>query len=141
MIKDQPRRISFAPNTKCWASCTAPRKRHRRTTRRIARIPRKLTFPNSSTRASERPTWRPASACSPAAPTPTSSIWYFLYILLILIQLQLSIILQEKGTTALHVAAGSGQASQIELLLIYGSDPGALDSFGKSPVDHARFTC
>lgn len=48
--------------------------------------------------------------------------------------------LQEKGTTALHVAAGTGQASQIELLLIYGSDPGSLDSFGKTPGDHARFT-
>jgi len=47
--------------------------------------------------------------------------------------------MQEKGTTALHVAAGAGQASQIELLLIYGSDPGATDSFGKTPGDHARF--
>jgi len=43
----------------------------------------------------------------------------------------------EKGTTPLHVAAGAGQASQIELLLIYGSDPGGLDSFGKTPGDHA----
>jgi ankyrin repeat protein len=46
---------------------------------------------------------------------------------------------QEKGTCPLHVAAGAGQASQVELLLIYGADPGALDSFGKTPADHSRF--
>ena len=44
----------------------------------------------------------------------------------------------EKGTFSLHVAAGAGQASQVELLLVYGADPGRLDSFGKTPEDHAR---
>lgn len=44
---------------------------------------------------------------------------------------------QEKGTCPLNVAAGAGQASQVELLLIYGADPGGLDSFGKTPADHA----
>jgi ankyrin repeat protein len=44
----------------------------------------------------------------------------------------------EKGTFPLHVAAGAGQASQVELLLVYGADPGSLDSFGKTPADHAR---
>nr|CAG4651016.1 EOG090X0784 [Simocephalus serrulatus] len=44
---------------------------------------------------------------------------------------------KEKGTCPLHVAAGAGQASQVELLLIYGADPGGSDSFGKSPSDHA----
>lgn len=46
---------------------------------------------------------------------------------------------QEKGTTPLHVAASAGQASQVELLLVYGADPGALDSFGRSPIDHAKY--
>nr|CAG4640063.1 EOG090X0784 [Daphnia pulex] len=44
---------------------------------------------------------------------------------------------QEKGTCPLHVAAGAGQASQVELLLIYGADPGGSDSFGKTPSDHS----
>lgn len=35
------------------------------------------------------------------------------------------------------MAAGAGQASQVELLLIYGADPGGLDSFAKTPADHA----
>lgn len=46
---------------------------------------------------------------------------------------------QEKGTCPLHVAAGAGQASQVELLLVYGADPGGLDTAGKTPIDHARF--
>lgn len=46
---------------------------------------------------------------------------------------------QEKGTSPLHVAAGAGQASQVELLLVYGADPGAMDSFGKTPIDHAKY--
>ena len=45
---------------------------------------------------------------------------------------------QEKGNSPLHVAANSGQAAQVELLVIYGADPGAYDSNGKTPVDHAR---
>lgn len=46
---------------------------------------------------------------------------------------------QEKGTCPLHVAAGAGQASQVELLLVYGADPGSLDTQHKTPIDHARF--
>ncbi|XP_053375896.1 ARF GTPase-activating protein GIT2-like isoform X1 [Mercenaria mercenaria] len=44
----------------------------------------------------------------------------------------------EKGNCPLHVAAGSGQILQIELLVIYGADPGALDAFGKTPIDYAK---
>ena len=46
-------------------------------------------------------------------------------------------VLQEKGNCPLHVAAGSGQILQIELLIIYGADPGALDAFGKTPIEYA----
>ena len=45
---------------------------------------------------------------------------------------------QEKGTCPLHIAANAGQASQVELLLVYGADPGFLDLLGKSPSDHAK---
>ncbi|XP_064620292.1 ARF GTPase-activating protein GIT1-like isoform X3 [Lineus longissimus] len=44
----------------------------------------------------------------------------------------------EKGNYPLHVAAASGQATQVELLVVYGSDPGAPDILGKTPIDHAR---
>ncbi|KAM3868170.1 ARF GTPase-activating protein GIT2a [Diretmus argenteus] len=44
----------------------------------------------------------------------------------------------EKGNTPLHVAAKAGQVSQAELLTVYGADPGAPDSSGKTPVDYAR---
>ncbi|XP_017269402.1 ARF GTPase-activating protein GIT2a isoform X12 [Kryptolebias marmoratus] len=44
----------------------------------------------------------------------------------------------EKGNTPLHVAAREGQISQVELLSVYGADPGALDSNGKTPFDHAQ---
>ncbi|XP_068608786.1 ARF GTPase-activating protein GIT2-like isoform X2 [Brachionichthys hirsutus] len=44
----------------------------------------------------------------------------------------------EKGNTALHIAAKAGQNLQAELLAVYGADPGALDSSGKTPVDYAR---
>ncbi|XP_067376053.1 ARF GTPase-activating protein GIT2a isoform X8 [Channa argus] len=44
----------------------------------------------------------------------------------------------EKGNTPLHVAAKAGQVSQIELLTVYGADPGAPDSNGKTPIDYAR---
>ncbi|XP_030000312.1 ARF GTPase-activating protein GIT2a isoform X8 [Sphaeramia orbicularis] len=44
----------------------------------------------------------------------------------------------EKGNTPLHVAAKAGQVSQAELLTVYGADPGALDSNGKTPIDYAR---
>ncbi|XP_069702945.1 ARF GTPase-activating protein GIT2 isoform X2 [Periplaneta americana] len=45
---------------------------------------------------------------------------------------------EEKGTTPLHVAAKVGQVYQAELLVVYGADPGAEDSQGKTPVDYAR---
>ncbi|XP_076007283.1 ARF GTPase-activating protein GIT2a isoform X8 [Genypterus blacodes] len=44
----------------------------------------------------------------------------------------------DKGNTPLHVAAKAGQVSQAELLTVYGADPGAPDSNGKTPVDYAR---
>ncbi|XP_039476352.1 ARF GTPase-activating protein GIT2a isoform X9 [Oreochromis aureus] len=44
----------------------------------------------------------------------------------------------EKGSTPLHVAAKIGQVSQVELLTVYGADPGAPDSSGKTPIDCAR---
>uniref|UniRef100_A0A9J7WYC1 G protein-coupled receptor kinase interacting ArfGAP 2b n=1 Tax=Cyprinus carpio carpio TaxID=630221 RepID=A0A9J7WYC1_CYPCA len=44
----------------------------------------------------------------------------------------------EKGNTPLHVAAKAGQLLQVELLTVYGADPGAPDSSGKTPVDYAR---
>ena len=37
-----------------------------------------------------------------------------------------------------QVAARAGQACQIELLLVYGADPGAVDKGGKSASDYAR---
>uniref|UniRef100_A0A8C8I0S4 Arf-GAP domain-containing protein n=1 Tax=Oncorhynchus tshawytscha TaxID=74940 RepID=A0A8C8I0S4_ONCTS len=44
----------------------------------------------------------------------------------------------EKGNSPLHVAAKACQVSQAELLAVYGADPGALDTGGKTPVDYAR---
>ncbi|XP_036455129.1 LOW QUALITY PROTEIN: ARF GTPase-activating protein GIT2a [Colossoma macropomum] len=44
----------------------------------------------------------------------------------------------EKGTTPLHVAAKAGQVSQVELLSVYGADPGAPDANGKTPIEYAR---
>ncbi|XP_062870912.1 ARF GTPase-activating protein GIT2b isoform X3 [Trichomycterus rosablanca] len=44
----------------------------------------------------------------------------------------------EKGNTPLHVAAKAGQLLQAELLTVYGADPGAPDSSGNTPIDHAR---
>lgn len=38
----------------------------------------------------------------------------------------------------MHVAAKAGQVSQVELLTVYGADPGAPDSSGKTPTDYAR---
>ncbi|KAF6017751.1 GIT2 [Bugula neritina] len=43
----------------------------------------------------------------------------------------------ERGNRALHVAAQSGQSLQVELLVVYGADPGAADSLGKTPADYA----
>lgn len=48
-------------------------------------------------------------------------------------------ILQEKGTTPLHVAAKAGQILQAELLVVYGADPGAPDINGRTPMDYARY--
>lgn len=44
----------------------------------------------------------------------------------------------DKGNTPLHVAALSNQATQVELLLVYGSDPGTVDVSGKTAADVAR---
>ena len=48
-------------------------------------------------------------------------------------------VLQEKGTTPLHVAAKAGQILQAELLVVYGADPGAPDLHGRTPMDFARY--
>lgn len=50
-----------------------------------------------------------------------------------------NLILQEKGTTPLHVAAKAGQILQAELLVVYGADPGAPDINGRTPMDYARY--
>ncbi|XP_059407213.1 ARF GTPase-activating protein GIT2-like isoform X2 [Carassius carassius] len=44
----------------------------------------------------------------------------------------------EKGNTPLHIAAKAGQVCQAELLCVYGADPGAPDSGGKTPIHYAR---
>ncbi|XP_067932077.1 ARF GTPase-activating protein GIT2-like isoform X2 [Watersipora subatra] len=44
---------------------------------------------------------------------------------------------QDRGNRALHVAAQSGQSLQVELLVVYGADPGAVDNLGKTPADYA----
>uniref|UniRef100_A0A8C1DZ05 G protein-coupled receptor kinase interacting ArfGAP 2a n=1 Tax=Cyprinus carpio carpio TaxID=630221 RepID=A0A8C1DZ05_CYPCA len=44
----------------------------------------------------------------------------------------------EKGNTPLHIAAKAGQVCQAELLCVYGADPGAPDSNGKTPIHYAR---
>lgn len=46
---------------------------------------------------------------------------------------------QERGNRALHVAAQSGQSLQVELLVVYGADPGAVDNLGKTPADYAGY--
>ncbi|XP_076334103.1 ARF GTPase-activating protein GIT2-like isoform X5 [Tachypleus tridentatus] len=43
----------------------------------------------------------------------------------------------ERGNTPLHLAAKTGQSSQVELLFIYGADPMAQNKDGKTPVDYA----
>lgn len=44
----------------------------------------------------------------------------------------------ERGLTALHVAAGRGDAARVRALLAAGADPAALDSaIGASPLHHA----
>jgi len=44
----------------------------------------------------------------------------------------------EKNSTPLSVAAKAGQVSQVELLLVYGADPAAVDLSSKTAGDHAR---
>ncbi|KAH9402828.1 glycerophosphoinositol permease [Tyrophagus putrescentiae] len=44
----------------------------------------------------------------------------------------------EKFNSPLHMAAKSGQSSQIELLLVYGANLAALDARGKTAIDYAR---
>ncbi|KAK4320367.1 hypothetical protein Pmani_008782 [Petrolisthes manimaculis] len=44
---------------------------------------------------------------------------------------------KEKGCCPLHVAARAGQASQVELLIVYGADPGATDSQSNTPAHYA----
>ncbi|CAB4056894.1 GIT2 [Lepeophtheirus salmonis] len=43
-----------------------------------------------------------------------------------------------KDSTPLMVAGRAGQAGQVELLLVYGADPGAVDKSGKSATDYAK---
>ncbi|XP_076434634.1 uncharacterized protein LOC143274645 [Babylonia areolata] len=45
---------------------------------------------------------------------------------------------REKGNCPMHVAAQAGQTAQIELLAVYGADPGVRDANGRTPVDYAR---
>ncbi|CAL1537699.1 unnamed protein product [Lymnaea stagnalis] len=45
---------------------------------------------------------------------------------------------REKGNSPIHVAAQAGQASQVELLCVYGADPGAKDANGRTPYDYAK---
>ena len=44
----------------------------------------------------------------------------------------------EKNSTPLAVAGKAGQACQVELLLVYGADPAAVDLSGKTAAEHAR---
>jgi len=44
----------------------------------------------------------------------------------------------EKNSTPLAVAGKAGQAFQVELLLVYGADPAAVDLNGKTAGEHSR---
>ena len=44
----------------------------------------------------------------------------------------------EKNSTPLSVAAKAGQVCQVELLLVYGADPAAVDLQGRSAADYAK---
>ncbi|KAG8288420.1 glycerophosphoinositol permease [Homalodisca vitripennis] len=46
----------------------------------------------------------------------------------------------EKGSRPIHVAARAGQAGQVELLVVHGADPGALDQQGNTPSACARLS-
>ncbi|XP_050728595.1 ARF GTPase-activating protein GIT2-like isoform X2 [Eriocheir sinensis] len=43
---------------------------------------------------------------------------------------------KEKNCCPLHVAARAGQSSQVELLIVYGADPGAVDPQGYTPAHY-----
>ena len=45
---------------------------------------------------------------------------------------------EKNNSTALHIACKSGQTGQVELLLVFGSDPGAIDKNGRTPSDYAK---
>ena len=45
---------------------------------------------------------------------------------------------QEKGNCPMHVAAQAGQTAQVELLAVYGADPGARDANGRTPIEYAK---
>lgn len=45
---------------------------------------------------------------------------------------------REKGNSPIHVAAQAGQTAQVELLCVYGADPGARDANGRTPFDYAK---
>lgn len=45
---------------------------------------------------------------------------------------------KEKGSTPLQMAAKSGQASQVELLIVYGADLTAKDSKGNTAYDISK---
>ncbi|XP_045104637.1 ARF GTPase-activating protein GIT2-like isoform X3 [Portunus trituberculatus] len=44
---------------------------------------------------------------------------------------------KEKNCCPLHVAARAGQSSQVELLIVYGADPGAVDPQGYTPAHYS----
>ena len=46
---------------------------------------------------------------------------------------------EKNNSTALHIACKSGQTGQVELLLVFGSDPGAIDKNGRTPSDYAKY--
>lgn len=48
------------------------------------------------------------------------------------------LILQEKGSSCLHVACRAGQPAQAELLVTWGADPTARDANGNTPAECAR---
>ena len=39
----------------------------------------------------------------------------------------------------MHVAAQAGQTAQVELLAVYGADPGARDANGRTPIEYAKW--
>ena len=39
---------------------------------------------------------------------------------------------------SVQVAARAGQACQVELLLVYGADPGAVDKSGRTAAEYAK---